>query len=251
MIDTHIHLVPNVDDGAKSIEMALQMAKLALSDGVHSIIVTPHYNIPEYNNAKVKENYEKLVEHLRNEKLDLKLYLGNEIHLNEEGVVGIDTQEAFSLANSDYYLIELPFHQYFPVHDELIFQIAAKGHKIILAHIERYIAFKKEPGILKALIKHGCYGQLTSSYITRDRTNKRAMQLIEDGVVHIVASDAHNISGRKPNLLEGYQQVANRFGEVVANRLFKENPNRIILNQPLKAIEIESKKNRWYQFFNK
>jgi protein-tyrosine phosphatase len=251
MIDTHIHLVPGVDDGAKDLDTALDMARLAINEGIYSIIATPHYNIPDYKNEFVFENFYKLVERLKEEKLELELYLGNEIHLNEEGVSAIFSQEAYSLANSDYYLIELPFHQYYPAHEELIFQIIAKGKQVILAHIERYVSFQRDPEKLINLIQQGCYGQLTSSYLTNAKTNKRAMQLIEAGLVHIIASDGHNLSNRAPKLLEGYQSVRERFGEVIANQLFDENPKRIIKNQPLLNIHVNTNniKKKWYNFF--
>lgn len=251
MIDTHIHLIPSVDDGAKDLDTALDMARLAVNEGIHSIIATPHYNIPDYKNDFVLENYYKLIERLKEEKLELEVYLGNEIHLNEEGVSAIFNQRAYSLAKSDYYLIELPFHQYYPAHEELIFQLIAKGKQVILAHIERYVSFQKDPEKLINLIRQGCYGQLTSSYLTNAKTNKRAIQLIEAGLVHIIASDGHNLSKRAPKLLDGYQSVRERFGEAIANQLFHENPKRIIKNQPLLEIQVNTKhkKKKWYNFF--
>lgn len=251
MIDTHIHLVPNVDDGAKDLEAALEMARMAVEDGIDTIVTTPHYNIPDYDNSRVLDNFQKLLHKIKTENLNLKVYLGNEIHLNEEGVEAIFSHEAYSLANSKYYLIELPFHQYYPAHEELIFQIVAKGYFVILAHIERYIAFQKTPEKLQELMHRGCFGQLTSSYIVNPRTSKRALELIESGVVHIVASDAHNIHKRKPQLSAGYQCVCDRFGEAVANRLFIENPKKIIDNLLLDDvfIHLDNKKKKWYNFF--
>lgn len=251
MIDTHIHLVPYVDDGAKDIETAISMARMAVEDGIHTIVTTPHYNIPDYNNAQVLDNFQKLIHRLKTENIDLNLYLGNEIHLNEEGVLGIFSNEVYSLAQSNYYLIELPFHQYFPAHEEMIFEIVAKGKLIILAHIERYIAFQKNPKILQELVQRGCYGQLTTTYLTNPRTAKRGLDLIASGVVHIVASDAHNLQKRKPCLSEGYQCVRDRFGETVANRLFIDNPQKIIENQLLDevCVHTQEKKKKWYNFF--
>ena len=233
MIDTHLHMLYGVDDGAKTWEVALAMARKAVDEGVTEMILTPHYYVPVFESDLIQTTFEGLKEILNREGVDLKLHLGNEIHLNEESILGFEEGKARSLAHSRYLLIELPRQHYLPAHEQMLFDLQLGGNEVIIAHIERFSVFRSDPDYLKSLVDKGFYGQITSKYLIEEKTRKKGFEWIARGCVHVVASDAHNMDGRPPLMKEAYEAVANRFGKVCADTLFTLNPEHIINNEPL------------------
>lgn len=244
MIDTHIHIIPEVDDGARSLLEAVEMLEMAKSEGVSEIIATPHFKEGLSLDSDVLEQYEKI--HFEAERLGVKLHLGNELYLCEEGVDALRDDHVYTMANSSYVLVELPFHHFYPFHEALIHQIQLRGFKIILAHIERYQIFRRQPAKLAAMMDKGIYGQMNARYVHERKTRKQALKWIEKGYVHVIASDGHNTDKRPPKLGDAYETVAAKFGVGAAELLFKDNPRRIIENEPLLDLEVEHKK----KFFN-
>ncbi len=240
MIDTHIHIIPGVDDGAETLTEAVEMLEMAKSEGVSEIIATPHFKEGLSLDSDVLEQYEKIK--FEAERMGLKLHLGNELYLCEEGVDALRDDHVYTMANSSYVLVELPFHHYYPFHDALIHQIQLRGFKIILAHIERYQIFRRQPAKLEAMLQKGVYGQMNARYIHERKTRKQALKWIEKGYVHIVASDGHNTERRRPELAEAYETIQTKLGIGAAELLFKDNPKRIIEDEPLMNLEVSPKK---------
>lgn len=239
MIDTHIHIVPSVDDGSNSIEVSLNMLRYAKDEGVTKMIVTPHYNIGLYENDGMEEAFDLLKRARDKHNIPIELYLGNEIYLNEENVHGLLADKGYRMAESHYALIELPFHYYYAFHDSLLYQLQTAGIKVVLAHVERYDTFQHKPEKLEAQIKRGIYGQMTSGYIAEKKTRKHALNWIGKGYIHIVASDGHNMTRRLPQMMTAYNIVESKFGKSVAKRLFIDNPQAIIDDCQLISPEIE------------
>lgn len=245
MIDTHIHIVPEVDDGAGSLLEAVEMLEMAKSEGVSEIIATPHFKEGISLDSDVLEQYEKIL--FEAKEMGIKLHLGNELYLCEEGVNALRDDHVYTMANSHYVLVELPFQHYYPSHEALMHQIQLRGYKIVLAHIERYQIFKRKPEKLEALLKKGIYCQMNAGYITERRTKKQAFSWIEKGYVHLIASDGHNNHSRMPEMAKAYEAVQDRFSIEAADVLFKDNPSRIIEDQPLLDLTVE-KKRKFFTF---
>ena len=240
MIDTHIHIIPEVDDGAGSLTEAVEMLKMAKEEGVKEIIATPHFKEGLSLDADVLEQFEKI--RFEAGELGLKLHLGNELYLCEEGVHGLRDEHVYTMANSSYVLVELPFQHYYPFHDALIHQIQLRGFRIVLAHIERYQIFKRKPEMLQTFLNKGIYCQMNAGFVSSRKTRKQALKWIEKGYVHLIASDGHNTDGRKPVMAEAYEVVEHRFGIGAAEQLFRDNPALIIEDLPLQVLEVERKK---------
>jgi len=246
MIDTHIHMIPGVDDGAKDLETSVQMMHMAMNEGVNEMILTPHFNMPAYHNQKVDKQYQLLKEYIVREKIDFKLHLGNEIYLSEESMAGIDQGKAHTMGDSRYLLIELPYYHYYPFHESMLFELQEKGYKIVLAHVERYEIFSKKPEKFAYLSKNGIYGQLTSRYIMEGKTRKKALKWIETGLIQIVASDAHDMIKRPPFMKMAYETVIKAFGEECGQMLFTENPGMIIQDCELMVPALNKRKRFWF-----
>ncbi len=234
LIDTHIHMLPGVDDGARDLDMAIQMLYAAKNEGVNAMILTPHFNSPFYYNQNVKENYEILKEYISSHEIDFSLYLGNEIYLSEEDFEAIITGQVNTMALSRYLLLELPFHQFYPFHEMMMHDLQEKGFRIILAHVERYQVFENKPQMLQEFVNNGIYCQISSNYIMNKKTRKRALKLIKNGLIHLVASDGHNLDKRPPAMKMAYDIIYKAFNREWAQLLFVENPELLIMDSVLR-----------------
>lgn len=237
MIDTHIHIIPGVDDGAADLQVSKQMLNFLIDQGVTEIIATPHFNPPRYDNQGLLAQYHDLREMIQLEEMAIKLQLGNEIRLSEEGLEGIKAKEAKTMGDSNYLLIELPTYHFYPFHELMLYDLLELGYKIILAHVERYPIFQEKPEKLLEFVQAGVFAQLSASYIIERQSRKKAFAWLESGLIHLVASDGHNMSRRPPVLKKAYQLVDHYFDSDSAEMLFKENPSLLIKNQELEVID--------------
>lgn len=242
MIDTHIHMVPGVDDGAKNLDRSVRMLNMAINEGVNEMIVTPHFKIPLYDNQNVEKQFRLISDYIVSENINFKIHLGNEIYLSEESMEGIKKGQANTMGNSRYLLLELPYYHFYPFHESMMAELQERGYEIILAHVERYQIFESKPEKLKEFVEKGIYTQITSRYISDKKTRKDALKLINNGLIHVVASDGHDTLKRPPVMKEAYQIVSRAFGESSAQTLFTNNPKLIIKNGALILPHIEKAK---------
>lgn len=242
MIDTHIHIIPDVDDGAVNISMSIEMAKMAIADGVDEMIITPHYRVPMFVSENINRQYRLLQKKINEERLPIKVHIGNEIYVNEESIEGLKNGMARTMANSNYLLMELPFSGYYPVHENLLFGLQIYGYNIIIAHVERCRTFLMNTDKLEKFINKGFYGQLSAKYLMNIRTRKKGLNWIKAGFIHVIASDGHNLTSRQPILGEAYKIVEKKLGTSCAETLFIDNPRRILEDEPLIKPIIEGRK---------
>ena len=162
MIDIHTHILPAVDDGAKSFEDSLKMIQLEIENGVDTIILTPHYFKNELN-AQNKDlifaQYEKLLEKTKD--LNIKLILGSEIYYSDEIMDELISNKIITLGNSKYLLIEFSlYNEYYNIPDVFL-DIMALGYKVIFAHPERYVYLSVNQ--IKKISELGCLIQINTS----------------------------------------------------------------------------------------
>ena len=221
MIDIHTHILPAVDDGAKSFEDSLKMIQLEIENGVDTIILTPHYFKNELN-AQNKDlifaQYEKLLEKTKD--LNIKLILGSEIYYSDEIMDELISNKIITLGNSKYLLIEFSlYNEYYNIPDVFL-DIMALGYKVIFAHPERYVYLSVNQ--IKKISELGCLIQINTSSILGDfgrKIQKKAFKLIKNKSVNFIASDAHSLNVRKPNLKETLQFVEKKFKIKIENRI--------------------------------
>lgn len=196
MIDFHTHILPNVDDGSKSVEETFCLLTEAKRAGFDSIISTSHYMEDYYEvNVAEREVWVKAIsENLDKEKNDLKIYLGNEIYITENIINFLETGKATTINNSNYVLFECPLNtkpmiMYDVIYDMLQYKIIP-----ILAHPERYSFVQKDPEIIYDLIQKGVlmqsnYGSIIGQY--GEKAMIIAKKLLENNMVHFLGSDVH------------------------------------------------------------
>ena len=198
MIDIHNHLLPGIDDGSKSMEDSIKTIKELKEIGFDSIILTPHY-ISNSKYSSSKENNLKLLKELKKEvsknKIDINLYLGNEIYFDENIYDYLNNGLISSLNNSKYLLIELPLSGLARGYEEVFGSLIKKGYQVILAHPERYLSFQKNYSLVEELYDDGVLFQCNLESILGSygiRAKSLFKKLLKDKKISFLATDIHH-----------------------------------------------------------
>ncbi len=235
MIDIHCHILPDVDDGPKSWEMAESMCRMASQDGITHIVGTPHSNDRyfydrEYLAGLLKNLQRRIGDHLA-------LSLGCDFHLSYENMQSaMRTPERYCIGNSHYMLVEFSNFSISQQVDDWFAQMQALGITPIITHPERNPILQQEPQRVLEWIRLGCAVQVTASVFTGSwgsRARQIAGWLMKERAVHFLATDAHDTQRRLPMLSEARKVVAKEFGERVAEALTRTNPAAVVNDQPL------------------
>lgn len=237
-IDIHSHILPQVDDGANSLEQTKHMLECAYDEGIRTIIATPHYY-----EGKEKDFFLHMEESLSDmkEKLDffsnkITFHLGCEIFYSHESVNLLNDKKIPTLAGSHYVLVEFsPTAEYSYIRNG-IQEFLFGGYRPILAHIERYPNIIKDTNQIKKLITMGSYIQVNAMSIvgkTGKEQQKIVKKLLKNHLVHFIATDAHNDRERAPKLKKCVEYLTRKYGEAYAVRLLEDNPYKVLKNEYL------------------
>lgn len=235
MVDIHSHILPSVDDGAKSWEIAVEMCRMAAADGITHIVASPHSN-EEFSYDRGA--YETTIAELR-EKIDgaLDLSLGCDFHLSFDNIVALRKKPAnFCIGKTNYLLVEFSD---FGVSRQLLTTLEEfldLGLVPIITHPERNPMFQAKPELVVQMADLGCVIQVTANCVTGFWGNgprKIAEWLLKKGAVHVLASDAHDLVRRTPILSKARDTVAGLAGKDVAEALVSRNPEKIVLGESL------------------
>ena len=258
MIDLHCHLLPGVDDGARTLEDSLALAQQAVAEGISHILVTPHHKNGKYLNPKeaVMEATAALQAELDSRGIGLTLFPGQELRINGEILEDIEKGDILFIDDeSQYLLIEFPTMSIPHFTESLFFKLRQKGITPVIVHPERNQAIIDDPNILLPFIERGALAQVTaSSYVGAFGKDiaRLSNQLIEANLVHILASDAHNTRGRGFHFQEAFAKLEAEFGlEKVA--YFKQNAKNLFNGDVVHTeapAEVYQKKKR-FRFFGK
>ncbi|MFK5979033.1 MAG: capsular biosynthesis protein [Rhizobiaceae bacterium] len=238
MIDLHSHILPGIDDGSKSIEMSLEMARIAAADGIKILACTPHVRPPTYNNysSNITKAIHLLQHQLDKEGIDLKLVLGGDIHINRDIIEKLHNKTIPSLNGSRYFLFEPP-HNVMPPHlVRFCRKILQAGYIPVLTHPERLSWIENHYCVITKLDEIGVAIQLTAGAITGDFGKPAkywSERLLAEDRTDIIASDAHDITNRIPVLSKARDFITNFCDEETAKRLTFGNPRRILENRIL------------------
>jgi protein-tyrosine phosphatase len=235
MIDLHCHLLPGLDDGAADLDMSRSMVKLLLADGVSTVACTPHILPGLYDNSgpAILEAIQRLRDVFGQEGIHIELVSGADNHIAPDFVADLHRGHLLPLAGSRYVLMEPPHHVAPPKLEDLFFNVLVAGYVPVLTHPERLTWLDSRYSVIRRLVKRGVWMQVTAGSLTGNfGRNARywAERMVEEGLVHILATDAHDDNRRAPNLGEGYLRAAQLVGEVEAQHLVGTRPRGIIQN---------------------
>ncbi|HAM51440.1 MAG TPA: capsule biosynthesis protein CapC [Nitrospiraceae bacterium] len=229
-IDIHCHILPGIDDGPVDMRESVEMARMAIDDGISTIFATPHIMDGVYDNTtlKIKEAYGELLSSLP---AGITLLCGADVRISPDMIKKIERGDIPTLHGSGYLLIELPHFVIPPSMNDFVFNLKQRGMTPILTHPERHLLLSKNLTVLKSLRSFGAMIQITAQSIIggfgRD-IRKASISMLKEGLVDFVASDAHNLRKRPPQLSAACRQVEALFGDETARRLFALNQKQIV-----------------------
>lgn len=241
MIDLHSHVLHGVDDGSDSLEMSIEMLRLACDTGIRAVVCTPHVldgfisGFEESVIAKFRELCRTVIDY----KLDIDLYLGSEIHF-QYGMEDIIESSIGSYRGLGlYFLVETPLTSFPNRFEEVLLNIISWGKKPIFAHPERINPLIGNVDAIARLADNGVLIQVNSgSVLGRFGTKvyNFTIELIERGLVHFIASDAHSSRHRTFNLNRAWDFIVDQYGEDFAEKIFYTNPMHVLFSEQIEKV---------------
>jgi protein-tyrosine phosphatase len=236
MIDLHSHILPGVDDGSPDLDTSLQMARIAVADGITHMACTPHIVAGVYDNSAktISDAVAILQRHLHEAQIPLELFVGADVYIAPDLPERLTSGEVPTLNKSRYFLFEPTHHILPPRIEDLTSRLLNAGFVPILTHPERLTWIVSHYTVVEHLNDAGCLIQLTAGSIEGafGRTALYyAEKLIDEGRVDIVASDAHNAGIRQPCLSRAREWLSTRIGEEAADKMVRQRANEILSNQ--------------------
>ena len=256
MVDIHCHILPGLDDGPQAVDVSLAMAESAIADGITHVVATPHSsNEYHFDYLRVRELRDELQARIGNR---LILATGCDFHLNPENLVALrEDAPRFSINQHDYLLVEFNEFSIPPHMDDTLHELQLLTLRPIITHPERNAILRTQAHRLAKWVRMGCCVQVTAGSLTGvfgSGAQRDALRWISDGLVHIVASDAHNTRNRPLRLQPAFDLVHEQFGEEKARALFLDNPlavfeGRELPHMPAVPDEIEVPRRKRFFFF--
>ncbi|WP_160154370.1 tyrosine-protein phosphatase [Microbulbifer sp. ALW1] len=235
MIDLHCHILPGIDDGARDLDQALVLARAAVSDGITHTVATPHIHAGRFPNnlSTITKAFNQLRDALAAEGIPLQLGMAAEIRLSEEILNMVLLKQVPYLGEWEgdkVLLLELPHSHIPPGTEQLIRWLRKQKVRPMIAHPERNKDVMRDFNKVMPLVREGCLFQVTSGAVAGhfgEGAQERAVQLLEQDLVTILATDAHHEVRRPPVLNVGREAAAEIVGEEKSWQLVRDNPGKI------------------------
>lgn len=246
MIDLHCHVLPGIDDGPATIDESVALVRAAAAGGIREIVATPHVSshYPDNGPTNISRLTSELNERLRNEEIAVEIRTGAEINITRIGELSDEELSTLALGGGQWLLVECPFAVHAPDFDAILLYLKSKGHRILLAHPERSPLFQRDPRRLEALVATGMLASITAGSLIgsfgRD-VRRFAMRLTADGLVHNVASDAHDVRRRPPGIAG---EIAEAGLEDLTDWFAQGVPHAILSGEAIPARPVPASHNR-------
>ncbi len=239
MIDLHCHMLPGIDDGAETLAQALDLARCAVANGIQETVVTPHIHPGRYENetASIQPVYAQLKAALEVHGIPLKLRMAAEVRICPELTIMITQGKIPFLGQwngRNVLLLEFPHSHIPPGSDKLAQWLISRNILPMIAHPERNKGIMRDGAKLLPFVELGCLFQVTAGAVAGafgPMAQECAQWLLEEGWVTALASDAHNLAHRPPNMESGRAQAARWIGEDKAWVLVRDNPRKLLSGQ--------------------
>lgn len=232
MIDFHSHVLPNIDDGSRSVEESVEMLVSNKAQGIDTMLATPHFYIERKSIddflEKRQQSFTSLYDAIKARKDVPRIILGAEVHYFN-GIADYDRLEELCINGTKYLLLEMPFHVWGKRVLRDVEKIIQSGITPVIAHIERYLKIQKGTDNIHKLINMDVVVQMNFEYINDFFTRGNAFKLIKNNVISLLGTDAHNMSTRKPNSGKGIEHLKKKFGNDIIDR-FTRNAEKVLKN---------------------
>ncbi|WP_442636929.1 tyrosine-protein phosphatase [Rossellomorea marisflavi] len=255
MIDIHSHIMPGVDDGAQSYTDSLLLAQKAVSEGIHTILATPHHRNGKYENVRedILKRVGELNKMLGEEGVDLKVLPGQETRIYGEMVEDYRKGDLLTLNQVSHYLfVEFPSSSVPGYSERLFYDLQNEGLTPVIVHPERNAELIERPDKLYTLVKNGAVTQVTAASLTGyfgKNIQKFSNQMIESNLTHFIASDAHNLKNRTFKMAEAMDTIEKQYGIDMID-YFTENAELLIDGKTIyKEIPERIKKKKFLGIF--
>ena len=236
MIDLHCHYLPGIDDGAQTLEESLDLARASVAAGIHTAVMTPHVHPGRYENnaqsiAKLCAAFRRVLEHRQ---IALDVHAGGEVRISAEIMEMVAQDQIPFLGAVDGYrimLLEFPHSHLLVGAEKLVEWLLARRIRPLVAHPERNKEVMRNVDKLRPFIDMGVYLQLTGGSLIGQfgkPAQACALELVERDWVTVVATDAHNLQHRPPNLDLAREALIKLGGEALARRYTDDMPGRIV-----------------------
>ena len=218
MIDVHSHILPNVDDGSRSLEESMKMLEALNKASFNTVFVTPHVTSKRpvtLDNGRLEKKFQTLLASIKNKGLNLKLYKGSEFDAHRS--THHELKHGFTLAGSKVVLVDLSFAK--DSYEEVLYNLIVLGYKVMIAHVERYDFLNIQ--VLKAIKSNAIYLQMNLNSLYKNapkKQNKRAKKLLKAGLIDSIGTDAHRYY---PDFFEDLQYGLNECRKLVDDDKFK------------------------------
>jgi protein-tyrosine phosphatase len=255
-VDIHCHLIPQIDDGSKSWDETLAMARMAVDDGISTIVVTPHQlGAYAHNDGDdIRFRTAQLQQFLRQHDVPLDVLPGADVRIEADMIAKLRQGSVLSLGDHRrHVLLELPHELYFPL-EPILDELEAVGMLGILSHPERNQGLLSEPRLIEPLVDRGCWMQVTAGSLlgTFGPSSLQMSQwLLKQGLVHFIATDAHGSKQRRPLMGRAFQRIAELVDEETALELCCRNPAAVAEGRDLQAApRLQVKQRGWTNWFS-
>ena len=239
-VDIHCHLLPGIDDGARSWDEALAMARIAADDGLASVIATPRQlgSFAHNDGERIRLLTGQLQTLLREQGVGLSVMPGADVRVEPDMVDALRSGQVLTLADrGQHVLLQLPHEVYLPLEDVLE-QLSAAGLTGILAHPERNQGLLRQPELLRSLVEAGCLMQVTAGSLLGNfgqRSQALAEQMLEENCVHFIATDGQGSMARRPLMQRAFVRVAELVGQETAERICCHHPAMVAQGRTFRA----------------
>lgn len=254
-VDIHCHLLPGIDDGASDLKESITMAKMAVEQGVDTIVVTPHQlGAFGFNRGEeIRQRTAELQQSLEQHQVPLRVLPGADVRI-EDGMVG-RLVEGDVLSLGDYrrhVLLELPHELYFPL-EPVLEELRRNGMTGVLSHPERNAGLLKNQGLVEDLVDAGCLMQVTGGSLLGTfgpASQGMAQRMAERGTIHFVATDAHGPKARRPRMRDAYQATVELAGEEAATLWCSTFPRAVAQGMAVPAgrTQVQRRRSSWSLF---
>lgn len=233
IIDFHSHILPEIDDGSASVEQSIEMLRMEAEQGIEHVIATPHfyakYDTPKNFLERRKEAEARLREGMAKYEGLPQLSVGAEVYFFS-GMADSDALRELTIEKKGCIIIEMPQLPWTESMYREIEGIAYKqGITPIVAHIDRYVRPFQTTGMMNRLADLPALVQANASFFIQPRTRRAALGLLREDRIHLLGSDCHNLSSRKPNMGEAIK--------IIEQRLGSDALQRIVANQEILLID--------------